>query len=265
MEKDIKRVLVTGASRGIGKAVCSLLVSRGYSVTGTCREPSKLDTRDIVQGVEYHPLELTDKQSIDRLITNLGRIDILINNAGLSQIGASEEISPERIQYLFDLNFFGPVRLIQGLLPGMRAQGGGYIINLSSMAGRISVPFSSFYAATKRALEGFSRGLRNELFPMGIRVVILAPTYIKTDLPQERTLKEGSPYSERILQGQRIRNNQIAKGSSPDLVAEKILKILQKNSPAPYYPVGKGAFLQSFLAKHLPEKITDSIVRRRFS
>ncbi len=260
----LKRVLITGASKGIGRAIAERLVLEGYEVTGTSRDPVKIPEQNRIPGVEYLPLDLTDKNSINTLIETLGDVDILINNAGIGQIGAVEEIPIERLYYLFEANLFGAVRIIQGFLPPMREKCRGFIINISSLAGRIPVPFSSVYAATKSALEDISLGLRGELIGLGIRVVVVAPMYIRTNLKQEDTSKENSPYYEGLMRVKRIRDYKMSHGTEPAVVAEKILKILGKRNPRFYYAVGRNASQLAFLSKHLSAGFEEKMIRRQF-
>ena len=256
-----KRVLITGVSRGIGKSIAELLIKNKYKVIGTCRDPGKIPETEKVPGVEYIPLELTDAKSIDHVIKKTGDIDILINNAGVSQIGPAEEIEFSQVKYLFDLNYFGPLKLIQKILPSMRLKRNGTIINISSLAAAICIPFSSVYVSTKAALEAFSKTLRNEVMPFNIKVVCVAPSYIKTTIPQKMSLKQGSIYTGALLHVKLKRKKMKESSPGAGIVAKKVLHILKKRNPKPRYVVGKGTFFITLFLKFLPEKLVQNIIR----
>lgn len=261
---DQQTVLITGASMGIGKATAEAFVREGYRVLGTSRNPGRMSERDRIPGVEYLPLDLNDPASVEALLGKVGEVDILVNNAGQSQIGPVEEIPFDRIRALFETNLFGVMRLVQGVLPGMRKRRRGWIINLSSMAGLTAVPFSSIYAATKHALEGFSKGLRNEVKAFGIRVVTLEPGYIRTTIAQEKQLCAGSEYAATLECVKQIRDGHIAAGPLPEVVAEKILKIVRMKNPKPSYAVGGDAPLNALLIRFFPVRWVEGILRKKF-
>jgi NAD(P)-dependent dehydrogenase (short-subunit alcohol dehydrogenase family) len=157
---DQKIVLITGASSGIGRATAELLASRGYRVFGTARDP---DTVAPVRGVELLPLDVRDDasvaSSVEAVLGQTGRIDVLVNNAGYSVVGAIEETSASEAQALFDTNVFGVLRMVRAVLPAMRRQGSGTIVNTSSVLGFLPAPFMGLYASSKHALEGLSESL----------------------------------------------------------------------------------------------------------
>lgn len=161
---DQKVVLTTGASSGIGRATAELLTSRGYRVFGTARN---LDTVVPVQGVELLSLEVRDDASVacgvETALSRAGRIDVLVNNAGYTVVGAIEETSPSEAQALFDTNVFGVLRMVRAVLPAMRRQGSGTIVNTSSVLGFLPGPFMGLYASSKHALEGLSESLDHEV------------------------------------------------------------------------------------------------------
>jgi NAD(P)-dependent dehydrogenase (short-subunit alcohol dehydrogenase family) len=174
---DQKVVLITGASSGIGRATAELLTSRGYRVFGTARNP---DTVVPLQGVELLPLDVRDDGSVqagvETALSRGGRIDVLVNNAGYAVVGAIEETSPSEAQALFDTNVFGVLRMVRAVLPAMRRQGSGTIVNTSSVLGFLPGPFMGLYASSKHALEGLSESLDHEVRGFGIRVVLVEPT-----------------------------------------------------------------------------------------
>jgi len=265
MEDPIRRrVLVTGASRGIGRATAELLASRGYEVFGTSRNPSGIPIDDLISGVVYLPFDLEKQESAEDLAARTGPIDVLINNAGMSQIGTVEEITTESVYRIFEQNFFGHLRLIKLYLPHMRQRRSGTIINIGSLAGRTPVPFSSMYAATKAAIEALSKGLRSEVRGFGIHVVIVAPCPIKSTLQQEKTYPDSSPYLALVQKVKDARDRNLREGPSPVEVAERIGRILDSPDPRPYYPAGKSASFIAIRVKCFPERLVERIVRKRF-
>ena len=186
-------VLITGASSGIGRATAELLAGRGYQVFGGVRAAAT--TRPLA-GVELVPLDVRDEASVKACVEEVrsraGRIDVLINNAGVNLVGAVEETSIGQAQALFDTNVIGVLRMIQAVLPGMRRQGAGLIVNISSILGFIPAPFMGVYASTKHAIEGLSESLDHEVRAFGIRVVLIEPHYIRTSLDVQRGASGGA-------------------------------------------------------------------------
>ena len=173
--------LVTGASSGIGEAAAHALLGEGFTVYGTSRRAVAGEERD---GVVFLPLDVTDDQSVAGAVREVldrsGRIDVLVNNAGLGVAGAAEESSIEQARALFDTNLFGSIRMTRAVLPQMREQGSGRIINLSSVLGLVPAPFGALYAATKHAIEGYSESLDHEVREHGVRVLLVEPAYTRT-------------------------------------------------------------------------------------
>lgn len=262
---DKPKALVTGASKGIGKAIVVALVREGYDVIGTSRKPENIIPENKIEGVRYLPLDLVDEKSIDKLIKEVGEVNVLINNAGASQCGAVEEVPIEDVKRLFQLNLFGNIRLIQGFLPDMREKRNGAIINVTSMAARTPVPFSTFYASSKAAFEAFSRGLRAEVKHFGIKVVIVSPFHIKTDIPQQLCVLDDSPYKEKALRVKGIRDVNLQEHSpGPEVVADKVMQVLRMKNPKPDYAAGDNATLMSHLIRYLPRRMVEKNVRKRF-
>src|SRR5437868_11029861 len=182
MEVETRQVaLVTGASSGIGQAAARKLVGAGFTVYGTSRKAAAGETRG---GVVFLPLDVTDDESVADAVREVlgrsGRIDVLVNNAGLGVTGAAEESSIEQARALFDTNVFGSIRMTRAVLPQMRQQGSGRIINISSVLGLVPAPFGALYAATKHAIEGYSESLDHEVREHGIRVLLVEPAYTRT-------------------------------------------------------------------------------------
>src|SRR4029453_7752519 len=185
-------VLITGASSGIGRVTAELLAARGQRVYGGVRAPAT--TRPLA-GVELMPLDVRDEASVKACVEEVcrraGRIDVLVNNAGVNLVGAVEETSISQARALFDTNVIGVLRMIQAVLPGMRRQGAGLIVNISSILGYIPAPFMGVYASTKHALEGLSESLDHEVRAFGVRVVLIEPHYTRTNLDTSAARAEG--------------------------------------------------------------------------
>ena len=256
--------LVTGASRGIGKAVSEALVKKGYTVIGTCRDPRKVKKDEAVDGVQYLPLDLTSAKSIDALARRVRQVDVLVNNAGTSMIGPIEETDMNAARELFELNFFGQMALTQRYLSGMREKRQGKIIFIGSMSGEAGLMYHAMYASSKAAIKAAARTLRQEMKEFGVRVTVLAPFHINTTIPQERQFKEKSAYSENVKMIKATRDKEMAVAPGPRVVAGKILQILEDPRPRFFYPVGKGGEMQAFLMRHLPRGVVDSIANKVF-
>jgi len=254
--------LITGASKGIGRAIAVSLVNSGYAVIGTSRNPDDIENK--INGIEYVQLDLLDENSIDECIQKVGNVDILINNAGQSQIGAAEEIPIEKVKELFQLNLFGIIKLTQGFLPGMIQNGTGFIINIGSLAGTFSVPFQSSYVASKAALSGFTWSLRNEVMRYGIKVVLLDPHDINTTIQPEIFSPANSRYKNAMSKMMAARAKSMANANPPAVVAKKVLKILQMKNPGPFYSVGGMAPLLIFLKRLLPGKTVEKLLRKSY-
>lgn len=256
--------LVTGASRGMGRAFTKKLVENGYDVYGTSRKPEGLLENEKIPGVTYLQLDLTDEKSISTLISKFSDISLLINNAGMSQVGVIEETPMDSVRHLFELNLFGQIQLIKGFIPVMRKKEEGIIINITSMAGKSPVPFSPIYAATKSAYNAFTQGIRHELGLFNIKVVAVAPFQVDTTIPQKKDYGEAEAYQEILKRAKTARDSQLAHSVSPEYVAEQVWKIINKKNPGPFYPVGEKAWLLAFLIKHMPAKMVENSMKKRF-
>jgi NAD(P)-dependent dehydrogenase (short-subunit alcohol dehydrogenase family) len=259
-------VLITGASSGIGRATAELLAGRGHRVFGGVRAPAT--TRPLA-GVELVPLDVRDetliKTCVEEVCRRAGRIDVLINNAGINLVGAVEETSIGQAQALFDTNVIGVLRMIQAVLPGMRRQGSGQIFNISSILGFIPAPFMGVYASTKHAIEGLSESLDHEVRAFGIRVVLIEPPYTRTNLDANATQAEGridayAPQRRRTAAAI-TRNTNTA--PEPKVVAEEVLRAIE----GPYRmrrPIGQAALL-SWLRRLLPARLFEPSLRKAFA
>ncbi|MBF6332716.1 SDR family oxidoreductase [Nocardia transvalensis] len=255
-----RTALVTGASSGIGAATAAALVARGFRVIGTSRKPESMADSARVAGVEYRALDLTDPAATDAFADDLGEIDVLINNAGESQAGPVEELPIDAIERLFQVNVFGPVRLAQAVLPGMRARGRGHIIMVGSMLASFPLAYRSSYVATKAATKGFADAMRREVSPFGIAVTTVEPGSINTGISTRRTTYIGadSPYRtefDTVIAG--LERNE-AKGISAEQVADTIVKVIE--SPKPFRAVGSGAPLVFALRRLLPSSVMARLV-----
>jgi short-subunit dehydrogenase len=266
---DSKVVLVTGASSGIGKACAEHLASLGHKVYGTSRKSQAAGN-----AVQMIPMDVTDDRSVEegvaRVVKEQGRLDALVNNAGYGIAGAVEETSVQEAQQQFDTNFFGMFRLTKAVLPRMRERRSGLIVNMGSIGGIISIPFQSFYCATKFAIEGFSEALRMEVRGFGIRVALLEPGDHRTNFTQARlrtkeSQKEGSAYREAFDKALGVMEHDEQNGPSPDGIARRVAEILSDTSPALRHPLGM--FLQRFaitLKGALPGGVFESIIRSTY-
>ncbi|HTZ52530.1 MAG TPA: SDR family NAD(P)-dependent oxidoreductase [Spirochaetia bacterium] len=263
-ERTKGTALVTGASRGIGKAVAAALAADGWHVTGTCRDPRRLSAEDRVPGVRYLPLDFTRKASVEALIRKARPVDLLVNNAGIGSIGPVEEAPLQRVRALFEVNFFGTLRLTQGLLPGMRARKKGTVIFLGSMAAEFPRAFTAFYAASKAALRSMADALRLEVRSSGIRVAVVAPFNIATTFPQENQTRKGSPYAAAVSRVKQERDRMMMEGPGAEAVAEAVMDLLGKKNPRSFTPVGHRARMQAFLIRHLPRRTVEAVSARTF-
>jgi NAD(P)-dependent dehydrogenase (short-subunit alcohol dehydrogenase family) len=257
--------LVTGASSGIGAATARRLAEAGYRVFGTSRRAAPADQR----GFEMLALDVTSDPSVEAAVTEVmrrvGRIDVLVNNAGFGVAPAgAEESSIEQARSIFDTNFFGIVRMTRAVVPGMRRQGAGRIINIGSVLGFLPMPYGALYAATKHAVEGYSESLDHELRTRGIRVSVIEPAYTKTTfdanlLEPDATLDE---YRE-VRTGVNGRMRELmATADEPRVVAEIVLKAARAAHPKLRYTAGGLAGRLRFLRRFMPAVLVDAGIRR---
>ena len=258
------KALVTGASRGIGRAIAEALLASGVEVTGTSRHPEAIPEADRLQGIRWLPLELHSEQSIVACAAAAGEVDVLINNAGGSQIAPLEELPLERMRWLFEMNLFGTVRMTQLILPGMRERRAGRVITIASFAAVTTVPFISSYAGSKAAVVAIYRGLREEVAPWGIKVCVVAPFDVHTTIPLDIAYRETSPYLAALLRVKARRDHTIATGPEPSVIAAAVMRLLRAPRPRFFTPAGRNARFTAFLVRHLPARTVEASVRRRF-
>ena len=265
MQKKI--ALVTGSSSGIGYETALLLARNGFHTCATMRNTEKSESLRKIAEKEKLPirivqLDVDDDDSVDRAIgeieKELGKIDVLINNAGYGLVGGFEDLAPDEIRQQFETNLFGVIRVIQRVLPGMRTRRNGIIVNISSGAGIVGFPCMSGYVSTKFALEGLSESIAYELLPFGIKVIIIEPGVIKTDfvrnsVTSKRALNESSAYFD-ILG--KIRENLILMqehATSPADVAKTIFDAINHREPNLRYVVGNDIAMVAEAKRNLPE------------
>ncbi|MCT2591616.1 SDR family oxidoreductase [Streptomyces sp. N2-109] len=258
-----RTALVTGASSGIGAAVATALVQRGYRVLGTSRDPAAVSAP--IPGVEYLALDLTDDASIKACAEAAGAVDVLVNNAGESQSGPLEELPMEALRRLFELNVFGAVRLTQLLLPGMRDRGYGRVIMVGSMLASFPLAYRSSYVASKAAIKGFANAARREVSPYGVGVSTVEPGSISTGISERRTqyLAEDSPFRDEYRTMLTALNANEAKGISAAEVAATVVKAVEARQPKPFYAVGSNAPLVFALRRLMPRSTAERMVARR--
>jgi len=260
-----KVALVTGASSGIGQATAQLLAKAGYKVYGTSRRGGDASARSF----EMLPLDVTNGESVDAAVQKLmqldGRIDLLVNNAGFGVAPAgAEESSIEQARSIFDTNFFGIVRMTRAVVPQMRRQGAGRIINIGSVLGFLPMPYGALYAATKHAIEGYSESLDHELRTRGIRVSVIEPAYTKTPfdanfLEPDAKLDE---YREvRAAVNQRVKEV-MATAELPGVVADVVLRAASAARPNLRYTAGGLASRLRLLRRFAPAGLVDAGIRR---
>ncbi|RDJ32518.1 MAG: SDR family NAD(P)-dependent oxidoreductase [Crenarchaeota archaeon] len=248
-----KVAVVTGSSSGIGHETALELARNGYVTFATMRDVQKgKKILDIAKKenlkVEVLALDVDKKESIESAVSEIlkkkGRIDILVNNAGYGLFGSLEDVSVEEFKAQFETNFFGIIRLIQQVAPIMRKQGDGFIVNISSVAGKIGFPGSPAYISSKFALEGLSECLRYELGQFGVKTIIIEPGVIKTNFFDSMKVTEpkaDSPYTEithKVIAGIKMMAEM---GTPPIEVAKAISKAISDNPPLPRYVVGNDA------------------------
>jgi len=258
-------VLVTGVSSGIGRTIAGAFAEKGFEVFGTSRNPR---TTQPVAGVELVQLDVTDDASVTAAVSTVvqraGRIDILVNNAGAGVFGAAEETSTGQAQQLFETNFFGLARLTREVLPYLRAQLSGRIINISSVLGFLPSPYGSFYAASKHAVEGYSESLDHETREFGVRVSVVEPGYTNTSFEANATdadspLQDYEVVREHVKQ---VITDELHTGDDPSVVARVVLKAATSRTPKLRYPAGPLARRLALLKKYAPAGLLDNGIRK---
>jgi NAD(P)-dependent dehydrogenase (short-subunit alcohol dehydrogenase family) len=260
-----KIALVTGASSGIGEATAERLAMAGYKVYGTSRRTAKAGQRSF----ELLLLDVTSDESVEAAVKEVlrleGRIDLLVNNAGFGIApGAAEESSMEQARSIFETNFFGIVRMTRAVVPHMRRQGAGRIINIGSVLGFLPMPYAALYAATKHAVEGYSESLDHELRTRGIRVSVIEPAYTKTQFDANFMQPDAKLDEYREIRASlgRTLTEVMAAADDPGVVADAVLKAASAASPKLRYTAGVRAGRLRLLRRFAPAGLVDTGIRK---
>ena len=270
-------VLITGCSSGFGKLAALLFARKGDTVFASMRNVSKAGELETARdeeklSLEIVQLDVTDQGSITRAVRDVigkaGRIDVLVNNAGIGQHGPMEETDDDEVREIFDTNFFGAVNVTRAVVPQMRAQGSGTIVNVSSLAGVVTAPFGGVYSASKKALEAASEALHFELHPFGIRVAIVEPGGFETNIENTRRISrrftEGSPYLdlERRFELSLQKLPAAAVRADPQIVADLIYSSVHDEKPKLRYLVGQDAEMIGGLRHQLDDEQFEQTMRQ---
>jgi len=265
-QKHSPVAIVTGATAGIGLATSNLLKKEGYTVYGTSRRPES----DSQNGIAMLACDVTSDESVALVIAEVlrrsGRIDLLVNNAGFGLIAGAEESSIEQAKSIFEVNVFGAMRMTNHLLPVMRRQRNGRVINISSVVGFVPAPYYAIYGATKHAIDGYSQTLDHEVRGFGIRVISVEPAFTRTSfetnlVAPDRPLAIYDSVRKSIIETSR---QQVEKGDKPEVVAQVVLQAAQAAKPRLRYPAGPAARQLALMRRIVPEGIFNSILRKQF-
>jgi len=265
-----KVILITGASSGIGKISAEYLIAKGNIVYGTSRHGPLPSTDHEENSSSLIRMDIRDDGSVQKTIEHIikkhGRIDVVINNAGYGIAGPAEETSMQQAHEQLETNFFGAVRVCRSVLPHMRKQQNGLIINISSIGGLMGLPYQGFYSASKYALEGFTEALRLEVKAFGIRVTLLEPGDIRTSFTERREKNfnlQDSVYHASFRRVMNIVEVEERSGVQPIMVARRLEKIINSAKPKQRYMVG--AFSQRFVASMkgtVPDRFIEWILQK---
>ena len=263
-----KVVLITGGSSGIGKSMGEYLHHKGFIVYGTSRNPDRI----LNSVFPLVSLDVRDTDSIDaavaKVIALAGRLDVVINNAGIGITGPLEEIPMQEIKNNFETNFFGPIAVMQAVLPQMRAQQSGLIINITSIAGYMGLPYRSIYSASKGALELITESLRMEVKSFGIAITNVAPGDFATNIAAGRfhaPVLQGSAYEHTYGPSLKTMDAHVDNGANPDEMAAAVYSIIKNPNPKIHYKVG--AFMQKIsivLKRVLPDKVYEKMLMNHY-
>ena len=265
-----KVILITGASSGMGKATATDLIKAGNTVYCVARSVDKM--RDLAElGGHVMRMDVTSEEDIERVVGDIvaaeGRIDVLWNNAGYGLYGPVEDVPMEKVQAQFEVNVYGVARLTKKVLPHMRAQGAGLIINTSSMGGKIYTPLGAWYHASKHAIEGYSDCLRFEVRPFGIRVVVLEPGVINTGFARGvrdnfSFESQNGPYKEMVEAYIKAMDDNAMPGSDPSVISRTVQRIIASANPKPRYVAGSGARMMIWMRKVFGDRFYDMVMSR---
>ncbi len=257
--------IVTGASRGLGRATAQHLAAHGYIVYGTSRAP----TQDHDGAVRILALDVASPASVEACVAEVlrqqGRVDLLVNNAGFPMTGAVEEVTVDEMRGQFETNFFGAMRMIHAVLPTMRAQGSGHIVNVGSAASDIPVPFYGVYGASKAALARASLSLRAEVRPFGIAVVCVTPSSHRTEVQHVLPARGLDVYRAPRTRMLAAMHQTVVEGDDPSQVAAAVLRAASTARPAFQARVGGDSRVFGVLLRLLPVSMLELLVRKKFA
>lgn len=263
-----KVVLITGGSSGIGKSIGDFLLQKGFVVYGTSRNPDKvLESNFPLLALDVRNTDSIQK-AIQHIIATSGRIDVVINNAGVGITGPLEELPTVEIRNNFETNFFGPIEVMKAVLPQMRSQQSGLIINVTSIAGYMGLPYRSVYSASKGALELITEALRMEVKSFGITITNVAPGDFATNIAAGRyhaPVLQGSDYEVVYKRTLEAMNEHVDSGSNPNEMAKAVYEIIQNPRPKIHYKVG--VFMQKFsivLKRLLPDLVYEKMLMNHY-
>ena len=260
-----KTAIVTGASSGIGKATAQALARAGFAVFGTSRRRVENGPK----GVTMLACDVTDDDAVRNLVADVlsrtGRIDLLVNNAGIGLLGGAEESSIAQVRALFEVNLFGVMRMTNAVLPAMRRAGSGHIVNMSSVLGFIPAPYSAHYGATKHALEGYSESLDHETRAFGIRVSMIEPAFTRSAFDQSALTPDVpmAEYDQARAGADALIKQAMIVGDPPEVVAETVVLAATSARPKRRYPAGRQAKTLSVLRRFVPATSFDKSLRKQ--
>jgi len=267
-----KIIIVTGASSGFGKETVRQLLNEGNTVYAGARRTEKM--KDIEKlGAKVSKLDITSDESVDQfvgeIISKHGRVDVLVNSAGYGAYGMVEAVSLENAQRQYDVNVFGAARMTKAVLPHMRKRGTGSIVNITSIAGRLTTPMCAWYSSSKFALEAYTDALRREVRKFGIKVVIIEPGAMNTGFyevaeKKVREIKHPKEYNDSVEAFLNEMKKAYKNPPSPKKVVKVIVSAINSKSPKARYAIGTDAKMGALMAR-LPDKLQDSILIRMYS
>jgi NAD(P)-dependent dehydrogenase (short-subunit alcohol dehydrogenase family) len=252
-------VLVTGASSGIGRACATWLAAKGFKVYGTSRRASSMSVTNLTMLMADVNRDDSVEQTVATILEREGRLDVVINNAGMGIAGPVENTTVEQAKAQFEVNFFAALRLCRAALPVMRRQGQGYIVNIGSIGGILALPYQSMYSASKFAIEGMSEALRMEVRGFGIRVVLIEPGDFKTELTQNRTMTEvGEAYRRGFQSALAKTTHDEQHGAGPEKIARLVHRVVNQRNPRLRYAIGPAPQLAAvWLKRLLPNSLVE--------
>jgi short-subunit dehydrogenase len=262
----VRTAIVTGASSGIGYATSEGLARAGFRVFGTSRKIAS----DGPKGVTMLACDVTDEASVSALVADVvsraGKIDLLVNNAGIGMFGGAEESSIAQSQALFNVNVFGVMRMTNAVLPVMKRQGGGRILNIGSILGVIPAPYSAHYSAAKHAIEGYSESLDHEVRAFNVRVSVIEPAYVRTVFDQNgmEPDQQKAEYDQARATVAALLRDVMPKADLPDVIVKVIIKAVNDQVPRRRYTAGNAARMVSLLRRFATAGVFDKTLRKQF-